>query len=49
MIEKDKSKADRILKSNAARIRRRARKIMIENRMLNLFAKLRRLRRKKTA
>ena len=48
-MEKDKSKADRMLRSNAARIRRRARKNMIEKRTLNLFSKLRRMRKKKSA
>lgn len=46
-MDKDKSKADRMLKSEAARRRRRARKNMIEERTLNLFAKLRKLRKKK--
>lgn len=46
-MDKDKSKADRMLKSEAARQRRRARKNMIEERTLNLFAKLRKLRKKK--
>lgn len=46
-MDKDKSKADRMSKSEAARQRRRARKNMIEERTLNLFSKLRKLRKKK--
>ncbi len=46
---KDKSKSERMLKSIAARRRRKARKTMIEQRTLNLFAKLRRMRKKKSA
>lgn len=49
MIDKDKSKANRLLKSRAARIRRRARKNIIEQRTLNLFSKLRRMRKRKIA
>jgi len=48
-MEKDKSRADRMLRSTAARVRRRARKNMIEKRTLNLFSKLRRMRKKKSA
>lgn len=48
-MEKDKSKADRMLKSEAARQRRRERKEVVEERTSNLFAKLRRLRKKKSA
>jgi len=43
---KDKTKGDRMMKSEAARQRRKARKTMIENRTLKLFARLRRLRKK---
>jgi hypothetical protein len=46
-MDKDKTKADRMLKSEAARYRRRNRKNMIEERTLNLFAKLRKMRKKK--
>lgn len=45
-MTKDKRKADRISKSVYARIRRRARKNMIEDRTLRLFGKLRRMRKK---
>ena len=48
-MEKDKTKSDRMLKSEAARQRRRARKQLIEERTLALFSKLRRLRKKKVA
>lgn len=48
-MEKDKSKASRISRSNSARLRRRARKKVIEKRILNLFSKLRRMRKKKSA
>jgi hypothetical protein len=46
-MEKNKSRAARMLKSSGARLRRRIRKSIIEKRTLNLFSKLRRLRKKK--
>lgn len=48
-MEKDKTKSDRMLKSESARMRRRARKSLIEKRTLSLFAKLRRLRKRKAS
>lgn len=48
-MQKDKSKAERMLRSESARQRRRQRKNIVTERTLNLFAKLRRMRRKKTA
>ena len=45
-MNKDKRKADRLSKSINARVRRRARKNMIEDRTLRLFGKLRRMRKK---
>jgi hypothetical protein len=48
MLEKDKSKANRMLRSSAARTRRKTRKAMMEARTLSLFARLKRLRRKKS-
>ena len=44
---KNMERAERILKSKAARHRRKSRKQMIEERTLSLYAKLRRLRIKK--
>lgn len=44
---KSMKRAERMLKSKAARQRRRSRKQMIEERTLSLYAKLRRLRTKK--
>lgn len=44
---KNMKRAERILKSKAARHRRKSRKQMIEERTLSLYAKLRRLRIKK--
>ena len=46
LLEKETKRADRMEKSEAARQRRRARRQMIEKRTLNLFSKLRRLRKK---
>ncbi len=48
MLEKNKSKANRILRSTAARTRRKTRKAMMEARTLSLFARLKRMRRKKS-
>ena len=48
-MEKDKSRAERMLRSNAARRRRKVRKYLIEKKTSNLYAKLRRIRRKKSA
>jgi hypothetical protein len=44
---KSMKRAERMLKSAAARQRRRSRKRMVEERTLSLYAKLRRLRTKK--
>jgi hypothetical protein len=45
---KDKSRSERMLKSESARQRRRQRKNIVTERTLNLFAKLRRMRKKKS-
>lgn len=43
-MTKDKTRASRMMRSKAARLRRKARKTMIEDRTLRLFARLRRKR-----
>lgn len=46
MLEKDKSRANRMMKSLSARLKRKSKKRIVEERTNNLYLRLRKLRKK---